>query len=54
MMQGDTDMPGSPTINNWPVVRFATRPDASATVLADDAPKLAAFLKRVLAHKRRT
>ena len=53
MMQEAADLPGSTTINNWPVVRFKTRPDESATVLADDAPKLATFLKRVLAHKRR-
>jgi hypothetical protein len=54
MMQGVDDMPGSTTINNWPVVRFATRSDETATVLADDGLKLATFLKRVLAHKRRT
>jgi len=53
MMQDRDDMPGATTINNWPVVRFAPRDD-SAIVLADDAPQLSMFLKRVLAHKRRS
>ena len=53
MMQGDNDMPGSATINNWPVVRFSTSLDHGATVLPADEPALATFLKRVLAHKRR-
>jgi hypothetical protein len=52
VMESPTDQPSSPTINNWPVVRFATRGDDSTTVLADDAPLLAKFLRSVLAHKR--
>lgn len=52
LMEKATDQPVSSTINNWPVVRFATRDDGSATVLADDAPLLAKFLRNVLARKR--
>jgi hypothetical protein len=42
------------TIRNWPVVRFATRygDKGSATVVADDQPKLVSYLRDVLAHKR--
>ncbi len=41
------------TLMNWPVVRFATRPQdgGSATVLAEDMPKLAKYLRDVLAYK---
>ncbi len=52
LMEKATDQPVSSTINNWPVVRFSTRSDGSATVLADDAPMLAKFLKGVLVRKR--
>jgi hypothetical protein len=52
LMENATDQPGSTTINNWPVIRFLTRFDGSATVLADDAPALANFLGKVLAHAR--
>jgi len=52
LMDGPTDQPSSATINNWPVVRFITRPDGSATVLADDALDLVKFLRKVLRHKR--
>jgi len=52
LMENAGDRPGSTTINNWPVVRFATRPDGSVIVLADDAPVLTKFLRHTLAHKR--
>jgi TIR domain len=43
------------TIQHWPVVRFAIRrgDQGSATVVAEDAPKLTQYLSDVLAHKRR-
>lgn len=42
------------TLMNWPVVRFATRPQdgGSATVLAEDMPKLAKYLRDILTYKR--
>ncbi len=52
MMQTATDVPDSPTINNWPVVRFATSSER-ATVVPEDVSKLETFLRSVLAHKRR-
>jgi hypothetical protein len=52
LMEGASDQPASTTINNWPVVRFATRSDGSATVVVDDAPILGKFLRSVLAHRR--
>jgi hypothetical protein len=52
LMENATDQPASTTINNWPVVRFATRSDGSATVVVDDAPILGKFLRSALAHKR--
>jgi len=53
LMDSMQDVPVIPTINNWPVVRFLTRADGSATVLASDAPLLANFVREVLQHKRR-
>lgn len=52
LMESVHDRPVSQTINNWPVVRFLTRPDGSTTVLATDAPLLANFVRDVLQHKR--
>jgi hypothetical protein len=52
LMENIGDQPTERTIYNWPVVRFAARPDGSVTVLADDAPTLAKFLRSTLAHKR--
>lgn len=52
LMDGPADQPARSTVNYWPVVRFLTRPDGSATLLADDTPQLARFLREVLRHKR--
>jgi hypothetical protein len=54
LMERPDDQPASDSINNWPVVRFATRPDGSVVVLADDQPRLTRFLRAVLAHKHAT
>ena len=52
-LMGDaSDQPPAPELNHWPVVRFMTRADGSTTVVADDAPLLARFLRDVLRHKR--
>ncbi len=53
LMRDPRDQPASDSIAGWPVVRFMARADGSAPVLVDDAPKLAAFLRKVLQHKRR-
>jgi hypothetical protein len=53
LMERPDDQPASDSINNWPVVRFATRSDGSVVVLADDQPRLARFLRGALEHKRR-
>lgn len=52
LMTSPADRPASASIFNWPVVCFLARPDGSTTVLADDAPKLSEFMRRVLKHKR--
>jgi len=52
LMASASDQPPGDTIFNWPVVRFIGRADGSTTVLADDAPRLADFLRRVLRRKR--
>jgi hypothetical protein len=53
LMERPDDQPASDAINNWPVVRFATRDDGSVVVLADDQPRLTRFLRGALEHKRR-
>jgi hypothetical protein len=49
LMERPDDQPASDSINNWPVVRFATRSDGSVVVLADDQPRLARFLRAACA-----
>jgi hypothetical protein len=52
LMENPSDHPSSSSINNWPVARFLTRSDDSATVLSDDQPILARFLHDALRRKR--